>query len=90
MFNNDSRYKKTEVVTETDAQGKTVSAIKLRRLPKVKGADVMVKGNTRLDLLSKEIYNNPSRFWHIADANTELEATELVRKPGRIIQAPGR
>lgn len=88
MFNNDSRYKKVEVITETDAEGKSVSAVKLRRLPRVGGGDVMVKGNTRLDLLSKDFYNNPTKFWHIADANTELEATELTHEPGRIIKVP--
>jgi hypothetical protein len=27
-------------------------------------------------------------FWHLADANTELEANELVKETGRIIKVP--
>ncbi len=88
MFSKNSRYKKTEMITETGADGKPVSAIKLRRLPKTGGAPLQVQGNTRLDILSKELYNHSTKFWHIADANTELDATELTRKPGRIIEAP--
>jgi nucleoid-associated protein YgaU len=41
----------------------------------------------RLDITARRRYGDATRYWHVADANAELEAVELDR-PGRVIQAP--
>ncbi len=45
-------------------------------------------GNGALGIIAQRQYQNPTWFWHIADANTELEANDLVKEVGRVIQIP--
>jgi hypothetical protein len=52
-----------------------------------------VKGTDRLDVMAQRQYSDGTRFWHIADANTELEASKLVEprvldEDVRIISVP--
>ena len=78
MFESNSRYAKNSIVeTETD-KGRIVNAVKLRRLPYVPGNLVEVKGTDRLDIMAHRKYKDGTQFWHVADANTELEANDLV------------
>ena len=44
--------------------------------------------NDRLDIIAQRQYNDPTWFWHIADANTDLEANNLVRETLRVIVVP--
>jgi len=88
MFGKKSRYDDLEKVEGQDRMGRSVQAVKLRPLPSVNGVDMTVADHSQLDSLSKNIYRDATRFWHIADANSELEADELVRTTGRIIQVP--
>ncbi len=60
------------------AKGKTVNAVKLRRLPYTPGNLTEVKGNDRLDIMAHRGYKDGTKFWHTADANSELEANDLV------------
>lgn len=96
MFLGSSRYYKQKVLetmgkTSSATQGKqTVKAVVLRRLPITNGNPVQVKGNYRLDIISQRQYKNPTLFWHIADANSELQANDLVEEAGRIIKVPER
>ncbi len=83
MFLKTSRYYKLKVVEV----GK-VKAVKLRRLPGTEGVAAAVRGNDRLDIMAYKLYKDPARFWHIADANSELEANELVAETGRVIEIP--
>ena len=93
MFIDGSRYFDVQTVeTKTDS-GRTVTAIKLRRLPYASGTPTVVKGNDRLDVMAQRQYKDGAKFWHIADANTELEANALVKervrdKEIRIINLP--
>ena len=51
----------------------------------------IVKENDRLDLLAQYYYNNPRRWWRIADANPEVVfAGDLVisNKVGTVILIP--
>ena len=52
------------------------------------GESTSVRGGDALDVLSERHYDDATRFWHLGDANTELEAQELVRVPGRTIDIP--
>ena len=96
MFLKTSRYYKQKVVETGEkipfsAKGKqTVKAVVLRRLPKVNGNPVEVKGNYRLDIIAQRQYKNSTMFWHIADANSELQANDLVKDTGSIIEVPER
>ena len=67
-----------------------MTAVKLRRLPEIMGKPFMVTGGDQLDVLSAQRFKDPTRFWHVADANTELEANELVVKTSRILRMPER
>jgi len=88
MFLKTSRYSKTETLTTTDVKNRAVQAIKLRPLPAAGGEDEMIINGSQLDVMSKQSYQDGTKFWHIADANTELEANALVKTSGRIIKRP--
>lgn len=88
MFLESSRYYKQKIVDAVTKDGRTVKAVTLRRLPPVRGNSTVVKGNDRLDIMAQRQYKNPTMFWHIADANTELQAKDLVKKPGFITKVP--
>ena len=88
MFLKTSRYYQLTSVEVTLKDGRTAKAIPLRFLPETEGNATTVKGNDRLDILAQSRYDNGSMFWHIADANTELEANDLVKTPGQSIMIP--
>lgn len=88
MFLESSRYYKQKLVEALAKGERTVKAVTLRRLPSVSGKLTEVKGNDRLDIMAQRQYDNPTMFWLIGDANTELESNNLVRRPGRIIKVP--
>ncbi len=83
-----SRYHGLPTVEAKSRDGRTVVAVTRRRLPEVTGESTVVKENDRLDLLADGRYNDATRFWHIADANTELEANELVAEAGTTLEIP--
>lgn len=89
MFLRNSRYFSMETVTTKDCKGRLVQAVKLRRPPETNGIEIVVNATSQLDIMSKQQYEDPTRFWHIADANTELEVNELISKVGRVIKLPG-
>jgi hypothetical protein len=41
-------------------------------------------------MMAHELSGDGTRFWHIADANSELEANSLVALDGRVIAVPER
>lgn len=90
MFNKNSRYYGLETVTAEDARGRAVQAVKLRRLPSTAGVDRTATSSSQLDVMSRELYQDATRFWRIADANTELQANALVEAVGRVIKVPKR
>lgn len=79
MFKENSRYASTPIAEVEGKNGKKVSAVRLRRLPYVGGDLTEVKGSDRLDIMSQRKYKDGTKFWNIADANTELEANDLVK-----------
>ncbi len=78
MFDPNSRYYTSPVVEVKPFTGLETNAVKLRRLPFTPGDLRVVKGADRLDLMAHEKFTDGTKFWHIADANTELEANDLV------------
>jgi hypothetical protein len=83
-----SRYANIDTVDVTLVDGSSVQAVKLRRLPQVNGDEYTVKQHDRLDVIAQQRYGAGASYWHIADANTELEAETLTATPGRIINVP--
>jgi hypothetical protein len=98
MFLDTSRYAKLNTVQLTTRDGRAITAVVLRRLPATDGDPMPLKGNDRLDTMALRQYNDATRFWHIADANTELEARHLVQPPDpeeispplRVIKVPAK
>lgn len=88
MFLKNSRYYGLPTVTATDAAGREVSAVKLRRLPARAGESTVIHDHDQLDVMAHRRYRDGTRFWHVADANSELEANALVRSTGRRIGVP--
>ncbi len=88
MFLRNSRYYGLDTVETTDRNGRAVTAIKRRKLEATTGSAYRVQGPDKLDVLAESNYGDATAFWHIADANTELEANELTRTAGRVIQLP--
>jgi hypothetical protein len=80
MFESNSRYLKCPVVEVETAKGGKVNAVKLRRLPFAAGNLTGISGTDRLDIMAQRRYADSTKYWHIADANTELEANDLVEQ----------
>ncbi len=87
MFLESSRYAKLKAIT-VKVGGREAQGVVLRRLPYVPGVPMMVKDNDRLDIIAQTRYKDPTRFWHIADANTELQAGDLLEETARVILVP--
>jgi hypothetical protein len=88
MFLESSRYYRLPEVETTAKDGRRVKAVRLRRLPPLSGDPYEVKDSDRLDIMAQRQYKNSTWFWHIADANSELEANQLVQTPLRVINLP--
>ena len=48
----------------------------------------MVQEHDRLDILAQQKYDDGTKFWHIADANTELQANDLLAEAGTTFNLP--
>lgn len=98
MFKDSSRYAKQKTVEVELPNGRSVTAVTLRRIPPTDGTPIPVKANDRLDVMALRKYKDSTKFWHVADANTELQANDLVKtepidnplvpQPARTIQVP--
>ena len=91
MFLKNSRYAAlpTASAPSPRGDGSEVTVVKLRPLPGTAGEPAAVRAPDQLDAMSEVRYRDATRYWHIADANTELEAAQLTREPGRVIKVPG-
>lgn len=90
MFSKNSRYYNTPTVTTSDAGGREVQALTLRRLPTTAGERTQVHDHDQLDVMSHRRNQDGTKFWHIADANSDLEANSLVAVSGRYINVPDK
>jgi len=88
MFLKNSRYFEVPTATARDANGREVQVLTLRRLPATAGERTVVHDHDQLDVMSHRRSRDGTRFWHIADANSELEANTLVADSGRVIDVP--
>lgn len=83
-----SRYANVGTMQATDANGRTVTALKIRFIPPTPAGFIHTfKADERLDLLAYSFYRQPDKFWLIADANTAMDPDDLL-EPGRQILVP--
>lgn len=80
MFLDNSRYARTPRDEVETRSGRRVTAIRLRRLPLPPAGSREVKQGDRLDLLAQKQFGDGTKYWHIADANTAVEAKTLVER----------
>jgi hypothetical protein len=88
MFLKNSRYYGLPTVIAADRSGREVEAVRLRPLPATEGEPRDIQAHDRLDAIGDAQYRDATRYWHVADANSELEANELTRVAGRTIAVP--
>jgi hypothetical protein len=96
MFLERSRYFGQNTMTVELPDGRSVQALQPRRLPSPAAQPREVKGHDRLDIIAQRTYQDGTRFWHIADANTAVEGRRLteplpantVTPPTVVIQVP--
>jgi hypothetical protein len=90
MFLLNSRYADVKEATVALRGGGTATVVRVRRLAVVAGEPTVVVGNDRLDVMAERRYSDATKFWHVADANSELEAGRLVETAARVIEVPNQ
>ncbi len=88
MFLDSSRYAKVPQEEAVTREGRKVLALRLRPLPPTPGDPFEVRENDRLDLLAHARFADGTRFWHVADANTALDARALAAATGAVFRLP--
>ena len=78
MFLDKSRYAKVPTDSVVTTDGREATALRLRRLPATQGSPRLVKDGDRLDVIADRAFGEGTKFWHIADANTALQASDIV------------
>jgi hypothetical protein len=88
MIDRKSRYKTTPVLAVDDGRGGTHPLLDLRATPPAT-ADLRVTptDSDRLDHLAFRFYRDPTRFWRICDASSEVDPFDVVA-PGEPLPIP--
>jgi hypothetical protein len=89
LYPESSRYHKQNTIV-AKRNNRDISALKLRILPTMNKKKYAVQPTDRLDLITQYQYKDATKFWYIADANSELEANNLIDKrlSRNIIEVP--
>jgi hypothetical protein len=88
MIDRKSRYKATPVLLVPDGRGGTHPLLDLRATPPATPVlTVTPTDSDRLDLLAFRFYRDPTRFWRICDASSELDPFDVVA-PGEPTPIP--
>lgn len=88
MIDRKSRYKNTPVLAVDDGQGAPHPLLDLRETPATSGVlAVTPTESDRLDLLAWRFYRDPTRFWRICDASSELDPFDVLW-PGEPLVIP--
>jgi hypothetical protein len=81
MFLENSRYFGQNTMTVKLKDGRTVIVLQPRVLPAPAGASMALNRYDRLDIIALRQYQDATRFWHVADGNTQIEARLLTEPP---------
>ena len=82
MFDDKSRYKKTEQYTVKDHRGRLVSVVAVPAAPRqaILGYHLLKQGQ-RPDHFAFKYLDNPAGFWRIAEANDAMLPETLSEQP---------
>jgi hypothetical protein len=78
MFLKTSRYANTPQIQMALPDGTQINAVQLRTIPSTPGNLAPVTSNDRLDVIAYRMYSDATRYWHVADANSALDANGLL------------
>src|SRR5689334_21600854 len=81
MFLENSRYFNQPTMTVKLKDGSIATAVQPRLLPSPPGVSTPHEANDRLDIIALRQYQDGTKFWHIADANSQPEARLLTEAP---------
>ena len=92
LFPPTSRYYGIPAATIVMETGVTEIYLQRRFLPPLESIRTLqthtVAQGERLDHIAFRTLGLPEQFWRIADANTEMDASQLTAVPGRKIRIP--
>jgi len=89
MFSKKSRYDKVKDYRFRRIDGSEVVVKQKRAAPQPKYKLIhMVQEGERTDLLAHRYYNDPLKFWKLADGSDEINPEDLLKEPGRKILVP--
>jgi hypothetical protein len=82
MFDEKSRYAKTQVYTLPDRKGRWVNVVAVPDAPRqsILGYHALQQGQ-RPDHLAYKYLGNAAGFWRIAELNNAMQAEVLTEKP---------
>jgi hypothetical protein len=79
MFTQNSRYQKLPEIVTIDSKGRVLRSKTLRPLPPVTDTvRHVITSMDHLDNLAYEYYQQPTRWWHICDANPEFMSPQAL------------
>jgi hypothetical protein len=88
MIDRKSRYKATPVLIVDDGRGGTQLLLDLRATPTTTAELRLTPTDSdRLDHLAFRFYRDPTRFWRICDASSELDPFDVLA-PGEPMPIP--
>ena len=92
MFSDDSRYAKLPLKTHVEPDGREVSHVARRFLPKPEtlttvGHEVVGRSD-RLDHIAHRAYGDSLQYWRIVDGTLSFEPEELTQEVGRRLRIP--
>ena len=92
MNDHTSRYYTLETATMTTPDGKQVSYLRRRFLPRGRDLPLLVEATVqqgdRLDLITARTLGDPTQFWRMADANDAMNPLELTDEAGAVLKVP--
>jgi hypothetical protein len=91
LFPPTSRYYGIPTATLVGPNGVFEIYLKRRFLPPIPSGPLQhhrVTQGERLDHIAFRSLGDSEQFWRIADVNTEMDASQLTAKPGRVIRIP--
>ena len=88
MIDRKSRYRTTPVLSVDDGQDRPQPLLDLRETPATPAVlRIVPTESDRLDLLAWRYFRDPTLFWRICDASTELDPFDVVA-PGDPLPIP--
>ena len=92
MFETNSRYYSIETAEHTTDDGRSVTYIRRRFLPRGEDmqllVEVTVAEGDRLDIITARTIGDPEQFWRICDANNAMNPADLTSESGEVLRVP--